>query len=125
MKARKWMSDLNDYLMVTYIDLINKECSGLPYDIPEGQEEITLSLDNIEFAFQKDIDGNDVYDRDIVLTDELGWVGYVVYNYSGFVVVDGRGGFSDVDYSKCKVLGNVKQNQELINKYKLVVNEKN
>jgi len=121
MKARKWMSDLNDYLMVTSIDLVNNECDGLPYDIQEGQEEVFSSIDNIEFAFQKDIDGNDVYAGDILLTDEAGWVGYVIYNYCGFVVVDGRGGYSDVDYSKCKVLGNINQNPELVVKYKLVI----
>lgn len=121
MKARKWSYDYNDYISIAYIDICNNECSGLPYDIQECQEEVGMSIDNIEFAFQKDVDGNDVFSGDILLTDELNWVGYVIYNYSGFVVVDGRGGFSDVDYSKCKVLGNIKQNPELIEKYKLVI----
>jgi hypothetical protein len=123
MKARKWMSDLNDYLAIGSIDFVNNECGGLPYNIQEGQDWITLPLENLEFAFQKDIDNNDVFAGDILLTDECDWVGYVIYNYSGFVVVDGRGGFSDVDYSKCKVLGNIKQNPELITKYKLVIQQ--
>ena len=64
----------------------------------------------------KDIDGLEIYEGDIVETDES-WVAVVVFGDGMFCCEDAGGGFSSyVNWGACKVIGNVYENPELVEK---------
>lgn len=65
----------------------------------------------------KDKNGKKIFEGDIVQTNELDWIGKVVYNYDGFMLVavdSNRGGFSSPSWGECTVLGNVHENKDLL-----------
>ena len=65
----------------------------------------------------KDIDGLEIYEGDIVETDENGWIAVVVYGDGMFCCEDAGGGFSSyVNWNACQVIGNVYENPELVKK---------
>ena len=64
-----------------------------------------------------DMDNSEVYEGDVVRTDELGWTGCVCYGGGGFYLEDKENGFSACNYLNwkgCKVLGNIFENPELM-----------
>jgi len=62
----------------------------------------------------KDIDGVEIYEGDIVETDES-WTAVVVFGDGMFCCEDAGGGFSSyVNWGACKVIGNVYENPELV-----------
>lgn len=59
----------------------------------------------------------EIYEGDILLTDEAGWTGQVVFDRSRFILVDNNAGFStEPNWHKCEVIGNMEQNPELLKK---------
>lgn len=63
----------------------------------------------------KDIDGKEIFEGDILKTDEAGWIGVVVFGGGGFGLKDKDGGFSSFpNWGGCKIIGNVLENPELV-----------
>lgn len=54
-----------------------------------------------------DKNGTEIFENDIILTDEAGWCGYVTYENGSFAIVDGKGGYSLApNWNRCEVIGN-------------------
>lgn len=65
----------------------------------------------------KDVNGKEIYEGDILETDEAGWIAAVVFGNGMFMCEDRTGGFSSyVNWGACKVIGNVYENPELLDK---------
>ena len=68
-----------------------------------------------QFIGRGDAQGIDIFENDIVRTDEGGWIARVVYNYDGFMLTDDRGGFSySPAWKNCTVIGNIHLNADLL-----------
>ena len=72
--------------------------------IPETAGQYTGTIDK---------NGKEIYEGDIVLTDEAGWVGHVIYGCDCFMVVDDLGGFSSYcNWEVFEVIGNIHDKEE-------------
>ena len=58
-----------------------------------------------------DKNGKDIFENDIIITDEAGWCGFVVFEHGSFTIIDGKGGYSWMpNWEKCEVIGNRNNN---------------
>jgi len=58
-----------------------------------------------------DKNGKKIFENDIILTDEAGWCGFVVFEHGSFTIIDGKGGYSWMpNWEKCEVIGNRNNN---------------
>ena len=63
----------------------------------------------------KDIKGREIFEGDILKTDEGGWVAVVVFGSGRFCLESADGGFSALpNWEDCEVIGNVYENPELL-----------
>jgi len=68
-----------------------------------------------QFTGHMDMQGQEIFEGDVVRTDEGGWIARVVYNYDGFMLTDNHGGFScSPSYKNCLVIGNIHMNADLL-----------
>ncbi len=68
-----------------------------------------------EYTGMTDKNGKKIWENDIVLTDEAGWIGRVIYNYGMFMCEDKRGGYSSYClWDDFEVLGNYFDHPELL-----------
>jgi len=76
-----------------------------------GMQGIAL----IQYTGLKDKNGKEIYEGDILKTDEAGWIGYVTYGSGVFFLTDNEGGFSRMpDWEECAIIGNKFENPELL-----------
>jgi uncharacterized phage protein (TIGR01671 family) len=69
----------------------------------------------MQFTGLKDKNGKDIYEDDLVITDEAGWMGRVSYVGDSFMVGDNKGGFSyQCNWERFEVIGNIYENSELL-----------
>jgi len=62
-----------------------------------------------------DKNGVEIFEGDIVLTDEAGWIGKVIYQRDGFFCIDNGGGFSsECNWEQFEVIGNIYENPDLL-----------
>ena len=96
---------------------------GLPYlkvgviaDDDKGNR-FNLAIENVEilqYIGEKDKIGEEIYYGDILQTNEADWIGRVIFNFGGFILIDKHGGFSiEPEWRHCVILGNIYQNYEL------------
>lgn len=71
--------------------------------------------DVMQFTGLKDKNGKEIYEGDILQTNEAGWKAKVIFNHGAFLLVDNRGGFStEPEWKECEVIGNIHENPELV-----------
>lgn len=72
----------------------------------------------MQFTGLHDKSGKEIYEGDVVISDEAGWKAQVVYKYNAFILWGlnkKSGGFSlEPNYEKCEVIGNIYENSELL-----------
>ena len=118
---RVWLKERKDFIYVGYIDLVNKECSGLPYDIQEGEDEYLVSTEGLEqFTGVHDKDGTKIYVGDVLQEIAPRGNRYTVFSVEGGFAVntfqDGDKSFYEsladkqtANYIKtqCIIIGNI------------------
>jgi uncharacterized phage protein (TIGR01671 family) len=61
----------------------------------------------------KDKNGKEIYEDDIVMTDEAGWIAQVIFSWDGFICEKKNAGFSTLcNWEGFEVLGNIYENPE-------------
>lgn len=119
-KFRAWDERIKDFIIVGYIDFVNKEIEGLPYNIQEGQDAIIIKgFENLEqFTGLYDKNGKEIYEGDILKNPDYEEVFFVEYHDG----VAGYVGWGDDKIAGCylitgddiEVIGNIHENPELL-----------
>lgn len=75
-------------------------------------------IEMYEFTGLKDKNGREIYEGDIVRTNEAGWIAKVVYHRDGFVCIDNTsfGYSSHCEWGEFEIIGNIYENPELLEK---------
>jgi hypothetical protein len=73
----------------------------------------------IKMKPQLDIKGKQIFEGDIVLTDEAGWIAQVMWTGDCFMCLN-QGWSMMCNWSKFKVLGNIYENPKLIKEHKII-----
>jgi uncharacterized phage protein (TIGR01671 family) len=118
-KYRSWLNGRK--MVVTNIDLVNGEVSGIGWDIEEGEDCVTWKYDCLEESTGLlDKNGKEIYEGDIVT-----WgYGNTTVRFGGMELEDDQGSaftvtgwiVSDCTLdSRCEVIGNIHENPELLN----------
>ena len=102
-KFRAWNRDDNEPIFDPFE-------SGLRFETLINVPSIIL----MQYTGLKDSAGHEIYEGDIIRTNEAGWVGYVVYNTGEYCLEDNKGGYCG-DFSAWReIIGNIYENPELI-----------
>ena len=69
-----------------------------------------------QYIGQGDINNTEIYEGDILLTDEANWKAKVIYNYDGFMLrgLNNKGFSCSPSYKNCEIIGNIHENKELL-----------
>ena len=69
-----------------------------------------------QYTGQKDKNGNDIFEGDILHTNEADWIAKVIWHYDGFMLTGlNNTGFScSPDYNEGTIIGNIYDNPELL-----------
>lgn len=132
LKFRAWDKENQDmvYHPTLYFDQKTGKLDTVQHDEWRGDsepEDWTPAVDGIadageivlmQFTGLTDRHGKEIWEGDILLTDEADWKAIVTWaSESGmFYLTDNTGGFSSFcNWNKCKVLGNIYENPDLLN----------
>jgi uncharacterized phage protein (TIGR01671 family) len=68
-----------------------------------------------QFIGVTDKNGKNIFEGDILKTNEANWIGKVEFKHSAYIISDDKGGYSTYpDFMKCEVIGNTHDNPELL-----------
>lgn len=83
---------------------------------PETGYEMVVVPETIgQFIGVSDKNGKNIFEGDILKTNEAGWIGKVEFKHSAYIITDDKGGYSTYpDFVKCEVIGNTHSNPELL-----------
>lgn len=113
-KFRAWDKKKKEWLKNAYgfhlLDILTNDSWFLFRKFPEDRGTIKVE----QYIGQKDINGQAIYEGDIVRTDELGWVGRVIFNYTSFMLMDNKGRFSRPTWKRCMLMGNIHEHPDLM-----------
>ena len=112
LKFRAW--DLNEDEYIPWEHLI-QVCYNQDFYKTKDQSAPILSaltdkyLVLEQFTGLRDSKGVDVYEGDILHTDEAGWIAKVIWHYDGFMLtgLDNTGFSLSPSYDKCEVIGTI------------------
>jgi len=111
-KFRAW--DYDDNKMVYFSGIFNRQpyTEMSTYVQYESCPKYHKLSDLEPFIGLYDKNGKEIFEGDVVLTDEAGWIGHVVYCHDAFVVVDDKGGFSSCcNWDAFEVIGNIHETE--------------
>lgn len=90
---------------------LNSECKDLKGLFLPFHEDVEL----MQFTGLLDKNSKEIWEGDIVLTDEADWIGEVIFNHGMFMCRDKKGGFASFcNWDKFEVIGNIYENPELL-----------
>ena len=71
----------------------------------------------MQYIGQKDKNGKDIFEDYIVITDEAGWIGRVVYFRDQFMCIDNHNGYaSNCNWEDYEIIGDYYNNPDLMKK---------
>ena len=81
-----------------------------------SDEGLRSSFEVMQYTGLKDKNGKEIYEGDIVQTDEASWKAQVIYERDGFMCIGLVGsGFSNMcNWENFEVIGNIYENPELL-----------
>jgi len=94
---------IEDKIMYSFLELE----SLLKSNILENPRVEILSRD--EYIGSNDINNNEIYENDILLTDEAGWTAKVIFSGGAFWLtgLDNKGFSIEPNWNKCKIIGTI------------------
>jgi uncharacterized phage protein (TIGR01671 family) len=117
LKFRVWHKPSKKYLEL--FTLHYNETGIFAATLFDDKKEVRSFANEMDIEVQvediKDKNGKDIYEGDVVKTNEADWIAVVVFEYGMFLCRDRLGGFSSsCDWSEFEVLGNVHENLDLL-----------
>ena len=108
--------DKNGDKHIVPFDYFNMDGHHLRYE-DDSDKPVFFDQETIgQYTGQKDKNGKEIFEGDILHTNEADWIAKVIWNYDGFMLTGlNNTGFScSPDYDECVIIGNIHDNPELI-----------
>ena len=101
---------LNEIINKYYLD--QGDILGGDYTIVDFTDWYGINSCVVEYCTGcVDKNNKKIYENDIILTDEAGWCGFVVFENGSFTIIDDKGGYAWMpNWSRCEVIGNRNSN---------------
>lgn len=92
--------------------------TGQVYFLIDGYvSDVSDRYDVMQYTGLKDKNEKEIYEGDIVKTNQQDWIAKVVFDVGMFYVTDNEGGFDTFcEWDKFEIIGNIYENPELLNK---------
>jgi uncharacterized phage protein (TIGR01671 family) len=78
--------------------------------IVQNNVAFSIDLNTLgQYIGQLDINSKEIYEGDVLKTDEANWIAKVIYNYDGFVLtgLNNKGFSCSPSYKNCEIIGNI------------------